>query len=360
MGMSTPSSEVARLDEPMSAVSRTEEDDTLHVEKSRVLDQLQHLTTEVERLESRLQAVKRKRARAVISAMERHQKAQETEAQEMRYVLDTIHHMSISESVRNAGVGTAEQDGKVSNRTLFSSMGTAKLSGLTIDMIRKQQNFTNMSFSSIQNHILSTSETGLRGRRYHIAGSCNQLQFNIQFTVHEPSLDLSDVQVVVPRSTEPELGLFISRVKRESMLLPFFQTLSQYAQMDYDRRSLMDKLAKRFPKLIKSNHALRKLPVDGTVLPGGSGVQSLTFRSARSSSPELVLQWTIDVTEHGTVVPRLGLLPRMPTKWRQTDDKGTLDAISTQFIRLVQLKGTEAAVAALLECVYGSTGAAPQ
>ncbi|KAF9985630.1 hypothetical protein BGZ75_002712 [Mortierella antarctica] len=267
MGMSTPSSEVARLDEPMSAVSRTEEDDTLHVEKSRVLDQLQHLTTEVERLESRLQAVKRKRARAVISAMERHQKAQETEAQEMRYVLDTIHHMSISESVRNAGVGTAEQDGKVSNRTLFSSMGTAKLSGLNIDM---------------------------------------------------------------------------------------------YAQMDYDRRSLMDKLAKRFPKLIKSNHALRKLPVDGTVLPGGSGVQSLTFRSARSSSPELVLQWTIDVTEHGTVVPRLGLLPRMPTKWRQTDDKGTLDAISTQFIRLVQLKGTEAAVAALLECVYGSTGAAPQ
>lgn len=75
--------------------------------------------------------------------------------------------------------------------------------------------------------------------------------------------------------------LVFCRVKRESKLLPFFQTFSQYAQMDYDRRSLMDKLAKRFPKLIKSNHALRKLLVDGTVLPGGSGVQSLTFRSAR-------------------------------------------------------------------------------
>lgn len=84
MGLSTPSGELARFDEPMSAVSRTEEDDTLHLEKSRVLDQLQHMTTEVERLESRLQAVKRKRARAVIAAMERHQKAQETEAQEMR------------------------------------------------------------------------------------------------------------------------------------------------------------------------------------------------------------------------------------------------------------------------------------
>ncbi|KAF9273564.1 hypothetical protein BGZ68_001394 [Mortierella alpina] len=282
MGLSTPSGELARFDEPMSAVSRTEEDDTLHLEKSRVLDQLQHMTTEVERLESRLQAVKRKRARAVIAAIERHQKAQETEAQEMRYVLNTIHHMSISESVGNAGAEATGQDGKVSNRTLFSSMGTAQLSGLNIDMIRKQQNFTNMSFSSIRNHILSTSETGLRGRRYDIAGSCYQLHFNIQFTVHEPSLDLSDVQVVVPRSIEPELGFFISRVKRESKLLPFFQTFSQYAQMDYDRRSLMDKLAKRFPKLIKSNHALRKLPVDGTVLPGGSGVQSLTFRSART------------------------------------------------------------------------------
>ncbi|KAF9951969.1 hypothetical protein BGZ72_006631 [Mortierella alpina] len=298
MSMATPTSELARFDEPMSAVSRTEEEDTLHVEKSRVLDQLQHMTTEVERLESRLQAVKRKRARAVVAAMERHQKAQENEAQEMRYVLNTIHHMSISENVGDAAAGSARQDGKFSTRTLFASMGTAKLSGLDIDMIRKQQNFTNMTFSSIQNHILSTSETGRRGRRYHITGSCFQLQFNIQFTVHEPSLDLSDVEVVVPHST-----------------------LSQYAQMDYDRRSLMDKLARRFPKLIKSNHALRKLSVNGTVLPGGSGVQSLTFSSARSSSPELVLQWTIDVTEHGKIVPRLGLLPKMPTKCKPVDLK---------------------------------------
>src|SRR4051812_16872956 len=59
MGMSTPSSELARFDEPLSAMSRTEEDDTLHIEKSRVLDQLQHMTAEVERLESRLQALKR-------------------------------------------------------------------------------------------------------------------------------------------------------------------------------------------------------------------------------------------------------------------------------------------------------------
>ncbi|CAO3570223.1 unnamed protein product [Mortierella alpina] len=263
--------------------------------------------------------------------------------------------MSISGMTGKEGPGAAGKAGEASNRTLFSSMGIAKLSGLNIDMIRKQQNFTNMAFSSIQNHILSASEAGLRGRRYHIAGSCFQLQFNIQFTVHEPSLDLSDLEVVVPRSLEPELGLFISRVRRESTLLLFFQTLSQYAQMDFDRRSSMDRLAKRFPELIKSNHALRKLPVDVTILPGGAGVQSLTFGSARSSSPELVLQWTIEVTEHGTVVPRLGLLPRMPTKWRQTDDKATLDAIPTQFVRLVQLQGIEAAVATLLECVYGST-----
>ncbi|KAF9948092.1 hypothetical protein BGZ70_002372 [Mortierella alpina] len=262
--------------------------------------------------------------------------------------------MSISDITGNEGTDAAGKAVEDSNRTLFTSMGTAKLSGLNIDMIRKQQNFTNITFSTIQNHILPASETGLIGRRYRIAGSCFQLQFNIQFTVHEPSLDLSDVEVVVPRSLEPELSMFISRVRRESLLLPFFQTLSQYAQMDFDRRSLMDRLAKRFPKLIKSNHALRKLPVDGAMLPGGPGVQSLTFRSDRSSSPELVLQWTIEVTAHGTVVPRLGLLPRMPTKWRQTDNKATLDAIPTQFIRLVQLKGTEAAVATLLECIYHS------
>lgn len=44
--------------------------------------------------------------------------------------------MSISESVGNAGAGATGQDGKVSNRTLFSSMGIAQLSGLNIDMVR--------------------------------------------------------------------------------------------------------------------------------------------------------------------------------------------------------------------------------
>ncbi|KAG0257988.1 hypothetical protein BG011_003605 [Mortierella polycephala] len=61
-----------------------EESDTLQVEKSRVLEQLQLMTTEVDRLESRLQAAKRRRARAVVSALEKHQKAQDADAREMR------------------------------------------------------------------------------------------------------------------------------------------------------------------------------------------------------------------------------------------------------------------------------------
>lgn len=71
-------------DEAMSTGSHMDDADDLHVEKSLILEQLRNMTTEVDRLESRLQAAKRKRARAVASAMERHQRIQETEALEMR------------------------------------------------------------------------------------------------------------------------------------------------------------------------------------------------------------------------------------------------------------------------------------
>jgi len=37
------------------------------------------------------------------------------------------------------------------------------------------------------------------------------------------------------------------------------------------------------------------------------------------------------------------------------DTKLTLDEIPLQFARLLQLKGTEGAVAVLLQCVYGRT-----
>lgn len=81
------------------------------------------------------------------------------------------------------------------------------------------------------------------------------------------------------------------------MLLPFFRTLLKYAQMDYDRRTLMNNLAQRFPRLLKANHAFFKLSkskvrsssmgfdkVDASsrwALPGGPGVQTLTFSGIR-------------------------------------------------------------------------------
>lgn len=84
------------------------------------------------------------------------------------------------------------------------------------------------------------------------------------------------------------------------MLLPFFRTLLKYAQMDYDRRTLMNNLAQRFPRLLKANHAFFKLskskvrsPSMGFdkadafsrwALPGGPGVQTLTFSGTRYKS----------------------------------------------------------------------------
>lgn len=152
------------------------------------------------------------------------------------------------------------------------------------------------------------------------------------------------------------------------MLLPFFRTLLQYAQMDYDRRTLMNNLARRFPRLLKANHAFFKLAKSKVrspskksfnktdayassqwAPPGCHGVQTLTFSGSRydfryfsdmnnedvlqldtdmticvlfysKSSPELVLQWIIETTEQGGIVPHMRLLPRMHKKCKSKCD----------------------------------------
>ncbi|KAG0329663.1 hypothetical protein BGZ99_000878 [Dissophora globulifera] len=254
-------------------------------------------------------------------------------------------------------------------RTPISTLSTKALSNINVDMIKSLQSFTNINFTSIHNQLLSTSESGgVKARQYHITGTCFQLGFMVEFTVREPSLDLKDVRIEVPRSAQKELGRFVSRAERERMLMPFFRTLAQYAQMDYDRQVLMGRLAKRFPQLVKSSRAIRKLsrasstgsaaaslPPSGS--PAGPGVQTMTFSLAKRSSPELVLQWTIDATGQGKTVPQVRLFPRMPQKWRQADEKMALDGIPTQFVRLMQLKGTEGAAAVVVKCVFGRRAA---
>ncbi|KAI8363226.1 hypothetical protein B0O80DRAFT_492371 [Mortierella sp. GBAus27b] len=347
----------------VSSIRLWQEEDTLTIEKSRVLEQLRNMTTEVDDLESRLQAIKRKRARAANAALQKVKDNQEAEAQEMRQILGSVHHLSISEqpnAARDTGSGSAQG----STRTPLTTLSTHAISNIDVDMIRRLQTFTNTTFTSIQNQLL-TPEDGAVARRYHITGTCFQLDFKVEFTVREPSLNLQDVHVQVPRSVQNELGGFVSRVQSQSLLLPFFRTFSQYAQMDYDRQSVMTKLAKSFPQLIKMSHSMRRLSKStrsastagdmppSTVSPAGPGVQSMVFCGSRKSSPELVFHWVIDVTEQGKIVPHVRLLPRMPKKWRVADEKGTLDGIPTHFARLLQLKGTENAVAVLLRCVFG-------
>ncbi|KAI1316129.1 hypothetical protein EDD11_010443 [Mortierella claussenii] len=340
-----------------SSASRIDESDLLTVEKSRVLEQLRHITTEVDQLESRLQAVKRRRARAAASALQKQQEAQEVEAQEVRNILGSVRHLSLSDGSKQSGPE------KKAARSPLSSHST---SPIDIEMIRKLQGFTNIGFTSIQHRTLSATESGVRDRRYHIDGTCFQLEFEVEFTVHEPNLNLSNLHIQLPRSAQSELGKFVQKAQMESNLLPFFRTLVQYAQMDYDRQVLMTNLTNRFPQLIKSNRTLSKLsgsPQQGRhsaftpASPSGPGVQSLIFCGRRKSAPELVFHWVIDVTDRGKVKPYVRLLPRMPKKWRLADDKATLDAIPTQFVRLLQLKGTEGAVAILLQCVYGRQAA---
>ncbi|KAF9907516.1 hypothetical protein BX616_000408 [Lobosporangium transversale] len=361
-GVSISSSPLSRIrgSEHLSSSPSMTQSDILNVEKSRVLEQLRHMTAEVDQLESRLQAAKRRRARAAAAALQKQKDGQDSEIKEMRNILGSVHQISISK----------KSDGtKADGQPINTPLSGQTISGINIETIRKLQNFTNIAFTSIYNRKISESNEGLKDYRYYIAGVCLQLEFEIDFTVHEPNLNVTDLSIKLPHSIQTELRQFVLRAQSESLLLPFFRTLILYAQMDYDRQTLMNNLARRFPNLVKINQTISRLsknlrsksttsdePITH-VSPAGSGVQTLVFSGPRKSSPELVLHWAIDVTDQGKVIPRVRLLPRMPKKWKQVDEKGTLDAIPMQFVRLMQLKGTEGAVAILLQCIYGPQNA---
>ncbi|KAG0026023.1 hypothetical protein BGZ81_006683 [Podila clonocystis] len=323
------------------------EDNELQVEKSQILEQLQLAKDEVEGLETRLAAAKRKRARTVSAALEKHKKKQQTEAKEMRAVLGSINQLNLSET----------PEARV--RSPVNTVSTPTTANLSLGIIQRLQSFTNIHFTSIQNYILTARNLG-RCRQYNISGTCFQLDFKLEFTVNEPALSLENFHIEVPTSIRTELGDFIAEAERKSLLLPFFEAFAQYAQLDHDRQTMMRKLSQTFPQIVKSNHkgspsrtsTTRGKLAGPTILAGGPGVQVLVFGGS-NNSPELVFQWVIDITSDGKIIPQVRMLPRMPRSWRQLDDKATLDAIPSQFLRLIQLKGVEGAVAILLECVYG-------
>ncbi|KAF9921560.1 hypothetical protein FBU30_008377 [Linnemannia zychae] len=325
-----------------------EEEDTLHIEKSRILEQLRHASAEVDELENQLQAVRRRQARAALLIQERRQKAQESEAKDMRNVLGSIHQLTLSEKMKEAEDISKENTAKdnVPVKTLLNTLAAPGQAIINRTLVQRLESFTDISFTSIENHIISTTTSGNSERQYKITGSCFRLEFVVSFVVQEPTLDLVDLRITVPHSVRHELGQFIVSAEKHLMLLPFFRTFLQYAQMDYDRKRLMNSLAHRFPRLLKANHEFFKLSKSKAGSPSKRKLNN-------ESSPEIVLQWTIEVNGQGRITPHLRLLPRMHKKWRQADEKGTLDAIPTQFARLMQIKGTEGAVAVLLQCIYG-------
>ncbi|KAF9333689.1 hypothetical protein BG006_003263 [Podila minutissima] len=274
----------------------------------------------------------------------------------MRAVLGSINQFNLSETP-----GTRAGSSK---NTLF----TPTTANLSLGISQRLQSFTNIQFTSIQNYILTARNLG-RCRQYNISGTCFQLEFKLEFTVNEPALSLENLHIEVPISIRTELGDFIAESERKSLLLPFFEAFTQYAQLDHDRQTVMRKISQRFPQLIKANHrgspsrtSTTRGKLAGPTIPaGGPGVQVLVLGGS-NKSPELVFQWVVDITSDGKVIPQVRMLPRMPKSWRQLDDKATLDAIPSQFLRLIQLKGVEGAVAILLECVYGQqvTRTAPE
>ncbi|KAG0347522.1 hypothetical protein BG004_007599 [Podila humilis] len=307
-------------------------EDEFMVEKSQILEQLRLAAAEVEGLEAQLAAAKRKRARTVSAALEKHKKKQQTEANEMKAVLGSIQQRSLAK--------VAEKQVRSSSNTL----SMPALTNLSLGILQRLQSFTNIHFTSIHNYIVTAKTTGGCVRQYNISGQCYHLDFKLEFTVHEPALTVESLQIEIPASAQSELGVFISEQDLMRKLSQKFPKRTMAASRKKGRNATSSGL---------SGLSRQQAGLPPTFTAGAPGVQVLVFGGHKKSSPELVFHWVMDVTVDGKIIPHVNMFPRMPKSWRQVDNKATLDAIPAQFLLLVQLKGIEDAVSILVECVFG-------
>ncbi|KAG0232313.1 hypothetical protein BGW42_008279 [Actinomortierella wolfii] len=351
----------------------------LQVEKSRLLEQLRNMRSEVDELEAKLQALRRKKARSNTTSVEQQQRKLAKEAQDMRKFLYKLNSSTVTPITKS--LNEEDRDGKrdrtslLSNGQLFrNSISASSMSGLDQRLLQQLRAFTNITFTLIRSqlepfeepsmlpfksatssraengHITDDDDTLMapKSRYYHYQGSCYQLEFDVKFVVREPDLVLEGLKIKVPTGVETELGIFLE--SKDETSSPTSSSLSKEHNHSPD---IMGK------DPLQSTVVQRKRKRSEMILPGRDGAQVLTFRGPKRLDMELVLNWRIHVDQHGQFTPLLRLLPKVTSLWKQADQKSVVENLPIQFLRLVEMKGVEGAIVTILKSVYGQEAMTP-
>ncbi|KAK2491830.1 hypothetical protein MC885_020463 [Smutsia gigantea] len=94
-------------------------------------------------------------------------------------------------------------------------------------------------------------------------------------------------------------------------------------------------------------------------LSEGASSSCMGVRSASQPEFELVVVWRIQVDDEGRAMPKLDLLPRVPQRALELDQKGIIAAAPASFRALLSALGIEAALESLIVTLRGGGGLVP-
>ncbi|XP_062441218.1 centromere protein P [Rhea pennata] len=216
----------------------------------------------------------------------------------------------------------------------------AQLESLEADLLFLMK-FTGIWFTS---HSKKTVEkTGNRTIQKHkLSGNCRSLPFQLEFQVLEiknkerVSAIITDLKVKMESGECSSVSKFVSSTEENGNLLPFFRSLSSYADWYEHRRCTFLHFKARYPDIVK--------------LPEGVLGDYIVLRNPKSSGFELMIVWKIHVEEDGRTTPVLDLLTKVPE--RVLEQKiATIENAPTCFRSMLLLFGIETAIENLIKVV---------
>ncbi|KAL1916877.1 uncharacterized protein VTP21DRAFT_5074 [Calcarisporiella thermophila] len=220
--------------------------------------------------------------------------------------------------------------------------------------IRRLAVFTKINFTETSNRLVSADQAHIR--LYDLAGKSCGLHFRLHFEVNETELFIRRLRVFVPPSVHRELASFVVSVERDNHLHGFFRGFVHYAQLNQQRKMLFEAMGRRFPRLVRTRPDETEIRSSRRNRKGigGDGVAVLKFCDEESpSSPELVFLWDLLITPTGRVLPDIRVKPSVSREWKMSDRKNILVALPDHFQSLVELRGLQPALEAVVKCMFG-------
>uniref|UniRef100_A0A8C6YZ64 Centromere protein P n=1 Tax=Nothoprocta perdicaria TaxID=30464 RepID=A0A8C6YZ64_NOTPE len=227
--------------------------------------------------------------------------------QESTFYSDEEILMSIKSSQREFQGESKERE--------FPSDLKAQLETLETDLSFLMK-FTGISFTK---HSKKTVEkSGSRTiQKHRLAGNCHSLPFQLEFQLlqiknkENVSAVITNLNIVMESGEYSGVSKFVSSIEERGNLLPFFKSLSSYAEWCEHRRCTF-----------------------------------LHFKVVL----ELMIVWKIDIDEDGRTTPVLDLLPKVPEQVLE-QTRATIENAPTCFRSMLLLFGIEAAIENLIKVV---------